>query len=158
MNSVFAMGTFFTPSTIERGGRRGIMLWSSVALTVFMLIFVVMINLGDKINDATQWTAVASVCAYIFVFGYGWVGIPWLYGPEVRTAHTHTRTHPYIYTSRWSNLLTLIYIDRTTSLPTLGRVLRRHWRVVNDIRHRLRRWYRHRESRTQDLDLVLGLL
>lgn len=83
MNTLFAAGCWFTPSTIEKGGRRQIMLWTSGLLALFMLIFVVMINLGDKKSTATQWTAVASVVAYIFFFGYGWVGIPWLYGPEV---------------------------------------------------------------------------
>ncbi|KAG0645578.1 Hexose transporter 4 [Hyphodiscus hymeniophilus] len=83
MNTGFAAGTWFTPSTIERWGRRSILLWTGAACTVFMLIFVVMINLGDAKSTATQWTAVASVILYIFVFGYGWVGIPWLYGPEL---------------------------------------------------------------------------
>jgi hypothetical protein len=32
---------------------------------------------------ATQWTAVASVIVFNFAFGYGWIGCPWLYGPEV---------------------------------------------------------------------------
>jgi hypothetical protein len=83
MNTVFAAGTFFTPATIEKGGRRGIMFWGSIFLTIFMLIFVIMINLGDAINGATQWTAVAAVFCYVGLFGYSWVGIPWLYGPEV---------------------------------------------------------------------------
>ncbi|KAJ9603790.1 hypothetical protein H2200_011976 [Cladophialophora chaetospira] len=83
MNTVFWIGTWFLPATIEKYGRRGIMLVTAGLLTLFMLIFVVMINLGDKKNDATQWTAVAAVLAYMVCFGYGWVGIAWLYGPEV---------------------------------------------------------------------------
>lgn len=88
MNTFFAIGTYFTPGLINKWGRRSIMFWTAILLTIFMLIFVVMINLGDKKSDATQWTAVASVVAYIFVFGFGWVGTAWLYGPEVRDSQS----------------------------------------------------------------------
>ncbi len=94
MNTLFAMGTWFTPWTIERGGRRGIMFWTAIMLSIFMLVFVVMINLGHKKNLATQWTAVASVVVYIFFFGYGWVGIAWLYGPEVSDPRHSIKFHP----------------------------------------------------------------
>jgi MFS family permease len=82
MNTGFALGTYPLPWTIERVGRRGVMIWSAVVLTVCMLVFVIMIGLPNP-TLAMQWTAVASVIVYNFVFGYGWIGVPWLYGPEV---------------------------------------------------------------------------
>ncbi|KIW61331.1 hypothetical protein PV05_01463 [Exophiala xenobiotica] len=82
MNTGFAAGTYFLPSTIERFGRRGVMIWSAVVLTICMLIFVIMIGLPNP-TLATQWVAVAVVIVYNFVFGYGWIGVPWLYGPEI---------------------------------------------------------------------------
>lgn len=83
MNTAFAAGTFFLPPTIERWGRRAIMLWSAIVITIAMLIFTTMVNLPNK-STATQWTGIAAINVYNFVLGYGWVGIPWLYGPEVR--------------------------------------------------------------------------
>jgi len=68
--------------TIERIGRRRIMLISSGIGTCCMLIFVVLNMIKDK-TLATQWTAVAVMFPYLFVYGWGWVGCPWLYGPEV---------------------------------------------------------------------------
>ncbi|ETN37508.1 uncharacterized protein HMPREF1541_07130 [Cyphellophora europaea CBS 101466] len=109
MNTVFAMGTFFTPATIERGGRRGIMLWSSVLLTVLLLIFVVMINLGDLKSSATQWTAVAAVVGYVFVFGYGWVGIPWLYGPEIAPLRYRHLGGSFGATGEWSMTFVTVF-------------------------------------------------
>lgn len=47
-----------------------------------MLIFTVMIALPNP-TLATQWTAIAFIIIYNLAFGYGWVGCPWLYGPEV---------------------------------------------------------------------------
>lgn len=82
MNTLLAIGTFLLPPTIERFGRRPIMLWSAVGCTVCMLVFVIMINLPTQ-TVATGWTAVAFVIMYNFFFGYGYAGVPWLYGVEV---------------------------------------------------------------------------
>lgn len=59
------------------------MLWSAVVLGISMLIFTVMIALPNP-TLATQWIAIAFIIIYNLAFGYGWVGCPWLYGPEVK--------------------------------------------------------------------------
>lgn len=59
------------------------MLWGAVASMFCITLFTAMIAVPHQ-TKATQWTAVASIIAYNFVFGYAWVGVPWLYGPEVR--------------------------------------------------------------------------
>lgn len=101
MNTFFAIGTYcksrqessrkqglklpsVTPGTIEKFGRRAILLWSAVVIGISMLIFTVMIAL-PKPTLATQWTAIAFIIIYNLAFGYGWVGCPWLYGPEVNS-------------------------------------------------------------------------
>jgi MFS family permease len=82
MNTGFAIGTYPLPSTIERFGRRPIMIWCAVGCFVSMMIFTIMISLKNP-TIATSWTAVAFVIIYNFFYGYGWVGCPWLYGPEI---------------------------------------------------------------------------
>lgn len=82
MNTVFALGTIPTVYTLERLGRRKVLIYSAVALTICLTIFVAMIGLPNQ-TLATQWTAVAAIIVYNGVFGYGWIGVPWLYGPEV---------------------------------------------------------------------------
>ncbi|KAG8158428.1 hypothetical protein KVR01_011550 [Diaporthe batatas] len=82
MNTCFALGTYFTPGTIETFGRRRIMLWSAVVIFICMLIFTIMIALPNP-TLATQWTAIVFIIIYNLALGYGWVGIPWLYGPEI---------------------------------------------------------------------------
>lgn len=64
MNTVFAMGTWVTPSTIERMGRRPIMLWSAGTCTVLMAIFIAMLGLPNK-TLATQWTAVSVIVPHV---------------------------------------------------------------------------------------------
>ena len=82
MNTLFAAGTVPLVFTIERVGRRGVLMWSAVVLTICMVVFVTMIGLPNT-TVATQWTAVAAIFVYNIVFGYGWIGVCWLYGPEV---------------------------------------------------------------------------
>lgn len=82
MNTLFAAGSVPLIFTIERFGRRNILIHSAVALTVCLVIFIAMIGLPNP-TAATQWTAVGAIFVYNFVFGYGWIGVPWLYGPEV---------------------------------------------------------------------------
>lgn len=82
MNTLFAAGTVALPFTIERFGRRNILMYSAVGLTICMTVFVAMIAQTNP-TLGTQWTAVAFVVVYNFIFGYGWIGVCWLYGPEV---------------------------------------------------------------------------
>lgn len=103
MMTIYAFGTYVLPRTIERCGRRFILLWSAVACTILMLIFVAMIGLEVQ-TLATRWTAVAAVILFTPVFGYSWIGIPWLYGPEVsinlfsvRVLLTHAQIAPLKY-------------------------------------------------------------
>ena len=64
---------------MERWGRRPIMFWGAFGCTIAMAIFTAMNGLPDsEKTDATQWTAVVFVLIYLFIFGFAWVGVPWL--------------------------------------------------------------------------------
>ncbi|PVH77658.1 general substrate transporter [Cadophora sp. DSE1049] len=82
MNTLFAAGTIPLVYTIEKVGRRNVMMYSAVVLTLCMVVFVAMIGLPNP-SVGTQWTAVAAIFVYNTVFGYGWIGVCWLYGPEI---------------------------------------------------------------------------
>ncbi|CAI7677375.1 unnamed protein product [Penicillium discolor] len=81
MNTIFAIGSLFLPSTIERFGRRNILMYSAGGLTICLSIFVAMIGSPGP-TLAKQWVAVAAIIVYNLIFGYGWIGVCWLYGPE----------------------------------------------------------------------------
>ncbi|KFY09380.1 hypothetical protein V491_08211 [Pseudogymnoascus sp. VKM F-3775] len=82
MNTLFAAGTVPLVYTIEKVGRRNVMLYSAIVLTLCMSIFVAMISLPNP-STSTQWTAVAAIFVYNIVSGYGWIGVCWLYGLEI---------------------------------------------------------------------------
>ncbi|OJJ79112.1 uncharacterized protein ASPGLDRAFT_77824 [Aspergillus glaucus CBS 516.65] len=82
MNTTFAMGSFLLPFTIERFGRRRIMMYLAAALTICLTVLVTMIGSPEP-TLAKQWVAVAVIVIYNLIFGYGWIGVCWLYGPEI---------------------------------------------------------------------------
>ncbi|RFU25408.1 hypothetical protein B7463_g10928, partial [Scytalidium lignicola] len=82
MNTFFALGTVPLYFTIEQYGRRKIMFWGAVALSISLLIFIIMIALPNQ-TTATRWTSVAFIFIFIFVFGYAWQGVIWLYAIEI---------------------------------------------------------------------------
>lgn len=75
------LGSIVCVPTIERIGRRRIMIFTASIETCCMLIFVVL-NMIENKTDATRWTAAMIMFPYLFFYGWGWVGCPWLYGPE----------------------------------------------------------------------------
>jgi MFS family permease len=77
MNTAFWLGTWPLYWTLERWGRRPILFWSTIVCTGAMAVFVAMNGVENK-TSSTQWTAVAFVIIFVFVFGYGWIAIPWL--------------------------------------------------------------------------------
>ncbi|CAI7599977.1 unnamed protein product [Penicillium pancosmium] len=76
------MGSWICIPTIERIGRRRIMMLTGSVQTFCLLIFVVL-NMIENKTDATRWAAAMILFPYLFFYGWGWVGCPWLYGPEI---------------------------------------------------------------------------
>ncbi|KAJ5987925.1 hypothetical protein N7481_003135 [Penicillium waksmanii] len=76
------MGSWVCIPTIERIGRRRIMMLTGSVQTFCLLIFVVL-NMIENKTDATRWAAAMILFPYLFFYGWGWVGCPWLYGPEI---------------------------------------------------------------------------
>ncbi|KAJ5360468.1 Major facilitator superfamily domain general substrate transporter [Penicillium concentricum] len=82
MNTIFAIGSLFLPPTIEVFGRRKILMFSAGGLTMCLGVFVAMIGSPNP-TLTKQWVAVAAIIVYNLIFGYGWIGVCWLYGPEI---------------------------------------------------------------------------
>ncbi|KAF2106883.1 general substrate transporter [Lophiotrema nucula] len=82
MNTVFAIASYPPVWYIEKIGRRAMMLWTALGCGVCMLIYVILTTLEHQ-TTATGWCAVAFILLYMVVFGFGWLGPPWIYGPEI---------------------------------------------------------------------------
>ncbi|KAF4549764.1 Sugar (and other) transporter-like protein 17 [Elsinoe fawcettii] len=82
MNTVFALACFPPIWCIEKLGRRPMMFWTSLGCGGCMLVYVVLTTLRTQ-TVGTNWAAVAFILLYNIIFGFGWLGPPWVYGPEI---------------------------------------------------------------------------
>lgn len=82
MNTVFALSCYPTGWFIEKLGRRSMMIWCGIGCGVGLLIYVSIQTLDHK-TVAMSWGSIGAVLFYDIMFGFGWVGPPWMYGPEI---------------------------------------------------------------------------
>lgn len=86
MNTGFWLGTLPTIWLIEKWGRRSIMIWTAVGCLLSMILFTTCIAIPNP-SLAVNWTAVTGAILFNAFYGFGWVGCPWLYGPEVSSSN-----------------------------------------------------------------------
>lgn len=72
LNIFFALGCVPLYFTIERGGRRSVLLYSAMAMTVLIPIFSILIAISP--TPSIQWASIGVMFIFLFVFGYAWQG------------------------------------------------------------------------------------
>ncbi|ETI21553.1 hypothetical protein G647_07900 [Cladophialophora carrionii CBS 160.54] len=102
---LFLGGTCSTIYTMEKFGRRTVMLWGAVFCSLFMILFT--IGLGVN-NDSSNKLAVVSIFLFEFCFGASWCDAPWIYVPEIAPLHVrHIGTSMGVFT-QW--IITFIVV------------------------------------------------
>ena len=81
LNICFALGCVPLYFTIERVGRRSVLMYGAMVMSVLILIFTVLQAVGQ--TSSIQWASVAMIFIFLFVFGYAWQGCVWLYCSEI---------------------------------------------------------------------------
>lgn len=81
LNTLYAIGTVPLYFTIEKVGRRSVLMYGAMCLSVLMLIFTILQAIPQ--TETIQWTSVAIVFIFVIVFGYSWQGSVWLYCSEI---------------------------------------------------------------------------
>lgn len=82
LNLFAAVGCIPLYFTVERVGRRSVLLYGAIVMTILITIFTALVAVGDG-RPTIQWTAVAFMFTFFFVFGYAWQGCVWLYCSEI---------------------------------------------------------------------------
>jgi MFS family permease len=72
LNIFFALGCVPLYFTVEKFGRRSILMWGAVAMSCLMLIFMILQLVPQ--NDAISWASIGVIFVFLFVFGYAWQG------------------------------------------------------------------------------------
>lgn len=93
---LFLGGTCTTIYTVERLGRRTVMLYGAIFCSLFMILF----TTGLAVNTtSSNKLAIVSLFLFEFVFGASWCPLPWIYVPEIAPLHVrHIGTSMGVFT------------------------------------------------------------
>ena len=80
-NIIFAAGCVPLYFTVEKFGRRTILLYSAILMSTLMLIFVVLQGLNP--TQAMSWASIGIIWVFLFFMSWGWQGCVWLYCAEI---------------------------------------------------------------------------
>lgn len=81
LNIFFALGCYPLIWTIERVGRRSVLMYGAMTMSVLILIFTVLVAVPP--TPSIQWASIGVIFVFLFVFGYAWQGCVWLYCSEI---------------------------------------------------------------------------
>ncbi|QDS68611.1 hypothetical protein FKW77_001242 [Venturia effusa] len=81
LNTIYALGCYPLYFTIERVGRRAVLMYGAMIMSLLLLIFTVLQGMSPA--PSTQWASIAIIFLFLFVFGYAWQGCVWLYCSEI---------------------------------------------------------------------------
>ncbi|KAF2835788.1 general substrate transporter [Patellaria atrata CBS 101060] len=92
--------------TMDRFGRRPLLLYGSVAMTISHVIISVLVGLYDgKWDDQTDkgWAAVAFLFVYMLAFGASWGPVPWAMPSEIFPSSLRAKGVALSTCSNWFN-------------------------------------------------------
>ena len=81
LNIFFALGCYPLYFTIERVGRRSVLMYGAMAMSILMLIFLTL-QLVPR-TEAISWASIGVIFVFLFIFGYSWQGCVWLVCSEL---------------------------------------------------------------------------
>ncbi|KAI1625148.1 MFS transporter [Exophiala viscosa] len=84
LSLVFWGGSLTSIYTVERFGRRPVLLWGAVACSTCMICYTIGLAV---FNQASLTMAVVFIFLFDFSFGASWCIVPWMYSPEVTPLH-----------------------------------------------------------------------
>ena len=78
----FAAGCVPLYFTIERVGRRAVLMYGAMAMSVLILIFTILQAASDG-HSGIQWASIGVIFVFLFTMGYAREGCVWLYCSEI---------------------------------------------------------------------------
>ncbi|KAK2049087.1 hexose transporter [Colletotrichum somersetense] len=106
LNCVLLMGVIPSLWTMDRFGRRWILLVGSLGMTISHTVIAILVGLysNDWPSHTTQaWVSVAFLLLYMFVFGATWGPIPWIMPSEVFPSSLRAKGVAISTCSNWIN-------------------------------------------------------
>lgn len=92
--------------TMDRFGRRPLLLWGSAAMTISHIIISIMVGLYSSnwpAHTAQGWTSVAFLFVYMVSFGASWGPVPWAMPAEIFPSSLRAKGVALSTCSNWLN-------------------------------------------------------
>ena len=88
---------------VERVGRRGLMLWSTLIQGLCFLIITVLLRYSENSSNgkAIASASIAFFFLYYMGFGLGMLGVPWLYPTEINSLPMRTKGAAVATATNW---------------------------------------------------------
>ena len=88
---------------VERWGRRGLMMISTVGQFFSFLLITIMLRFSDTQPNGEKFASASIVFFFLFyiAFGLGMLGVPWLYPTEISSLPMRTKTAAVSTATNW---------------------------------------------------------
>lgn len=86
---------------IEKVGRRALLIWTTVAIGITMVVLAGLYDLARAGNQPAQVVSVLMVFLYLAFFAVGWLPVPWLYPAEITPLRIRAPANAISTASNW---------------------------------------------------------
>jgi sugar porter (SP) family MFS transporter len=112
---------------MDRFGRRTLLIWSSAACSLCMVIISVMLYVNTV---PAQWVFVAACFVFFDVFSWGILPVSWMYASEIMPLRTRNKGVALGVASHWLSNFVVVYVT-PQAIENLGYRLYIIWAVLN---------------------------
>jgi MFS family permease len=112
---------------MDRFGRRTLLIWSSGACSVCMILIAVMLYINTV---PTQWVFVAACFVFFDVFSWGILPVSWMYASEIMPLRTRNKGVALGVSTHWLSNFVVVYVT-PQAIENLGYRLYIIWAVFN---------------------------
>lgn len=112
---------------MDRFGRRTLLIWSSAACSVCMIIISVMLYVN---SIPAQWVFVAACFIFFDVFSWGILPVSWMYASEIMPLRTRNKGVALGVSTHWLSNFVVVYVT-PQAIENLGYRLYIIWAVLN---------------------------
>ncbi|PHH85779.1 hypothetical protein CDD83_11181 [Cordyceps sp. RAO-2017] len=134
-NSIsYLVFSFLAVALVERWGRRGLMMASTLGQCLCFLVITILLRLGAQHPEATGLpkSAIPFFFLYYMVFGIGMGGVPWLYPTEINSLPMRTKGAAVATCTNWITNFAVVEIT-PLGIQTLGWRFWIVWTVTNAV-------------------------
>lgn len=108
---IYLFGSILPLFLVDRFGRRTLLIVCSIGLTLCFTLVSILLSIG---GTGPGWGAVASIFVFQFVYGIGWLPVPWFYPSEINTTRLRAKAGAIASAFNWLSVFAVVKITPIT--------------------------------------------